>query len=1028
MIGREALKRVEAESQQQREEHNTRKAELDGIVVHRKEAETRLNEMRQDLANLDNRRAEIEKIRDELTEGRIQQAELLRDLAERHTEYNELVIAAERARAQIALFDERKAEIEALATAEHEARTRLTEARGELDYTNRQLAVARVETERRTAECEKYLVETQRIEEKKTQLQNELARLQQERDPLATELQKTRQELETVRQDLKTTRQQGQELEEELAHWRTMRGATEVATETARAELMKLQAELEPARQAQALAIVQLQSTQYQLAENENHLRKQAEDIARLNTMCVSYEAVVATKRVEIESLQAELLRLQEQCNLLAVELDKTREDLTTANQELTATRKRQQDFEDDLANLRFVRASIEATTATTKAQLESVQIELEKLQQQREPLVTELAAFETATKQRQALEDELAGLQTQRITAEVTLNTVRMDLENIQNQLEKSQKDRDSFENERESAYQELENARRALTTMRGQSQEHQEELANLRALRVNIEATMTANREAVEAVQAELEELQEERDPLSAELENVRREIITGRERRQELEEELAGLYATRAIADAAVATTREAIEIAQAELVELQPHKIELESLRRKIAEVRNRQQELDDDYDLKLNRLNKIKADIQAQSGGIDKPELDNALADLVRPPACLSDQAHIPRAVNEQDALKRVREHLKALDLHFPERTLYAFHTALKTATISPLTVLAGISGTGKSQLPRRYAEAMGIHFLKIPVQPGWDSPQDMLGFYNYLEKRYKATELARALVHFDPHNWPDQAERFKDRLLLVLLDEMNLARVEYYFSEFLSQLEGRPAPGQLDMDGIRKSEIALDIGGTGGKSYRIYPGHNMLFVGTMNEDESTQTLSDKVLDRANLLRFPRPNQLVAEAFTGAGTPVDAYLPAGHWHGWRRRISELPDHLCNKITALIHQLNSDLGELHRPFAHRVNQAMLAYIANYPGVAKAERGDGWESARLAFADQLELRILPKLRGVDLGDASMTQPLRQIGDLIKNELHDEALYTAFQRASEDDGSGRPFIWMGVRREDAL
>ncbi len=337
-------------------------------------------------------------------------------------------------------------------------------------------------------------------------------------------------------------------------------------------------------------------------------------------------------------------------------------------------------------------------------------------------------------------------------------------------------------------------------------------------------------------------------------------------------------------------------------------------------------------------------------------------------------------------------------------------------------------MLAGISGTGKSQLPRRYAEAMGIHFLKIPVQPGWDSPQDMLGFYNYLEKRYKATELARALVYFDPYNWPDQAEGFKDRLLLVLLDEMNLARVEYYFSEFLSQLEGRPAPGHLDMDGIRKSEITLDIGGAGGKSRRIYPGHNMLFVGTMNEDESTQTLSDKVLDRANLLRFPQPNKLVAEAFTGAGTPVDAYLPASHWHGWRRRFGELPDHLRTRITdSWIDKLNNHLGELHRPFAHRVNQAMLAYIANYPGVAEPERGDELERARIAFADQLEQRILPKLRGIDLGDAGVSQHLSQIGDLIKNELRDEVLATAFERASEDDGSGRPFVWMGVRREEA-
>jgi hypothetical protein len=57
--------------------------------------------------------------------------------------------------------------------------------------------------------------------------------------------------------------------------------------------------------------------------------------------------------------------------------------------------------------------------------------------------------------------------------------------------------------------------------------------------------------------------------------------------------------------------------------------------------------------------------------------------------------------------------------------------------------------LAGVSGTGKSLLPRRYAEAMG--FLQIAVEPRWDSPQDLLGFYNYIEKNYRATDLARII-------------------------------------------------------------------------------------------------------------------------------------------------------------------------------------------------------------------------------------------------------------------------------------
>src|SRR5262249_13581724 len=151
--------------------------------------------------------------------------------------------------------------------------------------------------------------------------------------------------------------------------------------------------------------------------------------------------------------------------------------------------------------------------------------------------------------------------------------------------------------------------------------------------------------------------------------------------------------------------------------------------------------------------------------------------------------------------------------------------LHAFHTSLKTGDISPLTVLAGISGTGKSELPRHYADGMGLHFLLVAVQPRWDSPQDLFGFYNYLERRYKATELARALVQFELFNtagWdlPEDAEidDRSDRMLLVLLDEMNLARTEYYFSEFLSKVETRRMVNELKDEDRARAEIELDMG------------------------------------------------------------------------------------------------------------------------------------------------------------------------------------------------------------------
>jgi hypothetical protein len=300
---------------------------------------------------------------------------------------------------------------------------------------------------------------------------------------------------------------------------------------------------------------------------------------------------------------------------------------------------------------------------------------------------------------------------------------------------------------------------------------------------------------------------------------------------------------------------------------------------------------------------------------------------------------------------------------------------------------------------------------MGIHFIQLAVQPRWDSPQDLFGFYNYLEQRYKATELARAMVHLDHHNWADQAQRYSKRMVLVLLDEMNLARVEYYFSEFLSRLEAR--------GGDRKArEIELDLGHVrGDNGNRVYPVENLLFVGTMNEDESTQSLSDKVVDRANVLRFPRPAQL-AEKMTvnGNATAARHLLSLDTWHQWRRDAPP-PQHM-DGLRGWIKTLNGAMEGLGRPFGHRLNQAILAYVANHPE-AKTDTG-----IREAFADQLELRIFPKLRGVEPNFGSNRNHLDDIGKLLKDQLRDETLARAFEEATATDRE--LFVWSGAHRED--
>ena len=380
-------------------------------------------------------------------------------------------------------------------------------------------------------------------------------------------------------------------------------------------------------------------------------------------------------------------------------------------------------------------------------------------------------------------------------------------------------------------------------------------------------------------------------------------------------------------------------------------------------------------------------------------------------------------------ISETEALKRAKKYIAECGLTFPNRVINAFHASLKTADMSPLVVLAGISGTGKSELPMRYAEGMGIHLVSLAVQPRWDSPNDLFGFYNHLEQRYKATDLARAMVRFERHNRKDwvmpvgwEADNVKsDGMLLVLLDEMNLARVEYYFSEFLSKLETRRGVNIESESDRAKAEIALDMGSMSlkEKAIKLYPDRNVLFAGTMNEDESTQSLSDKVLDRACVMRFGRPRQLAlrSKSQRTMAKPTETGLTFAQWQLWLK--PELNAEDMDTVQEWIDRLNVTMEKLNRPFGHRVAQAIARYIGNYPDDGSM---DAEERLKCAMADQIEQRILPKLRGIDLEEQS--GHLEEIRKLI-NELGDDALLKAFDDSSNRDAN--TFIWRGVDRAES-
>jgi len=148
---------------------------------------------------------------------------------------------------------------------------------------------------------------------------------------------------------------------------------------------------------------------------------------------------------------------------------------------------------------------------------------------------------------------------------------------------------------------------------------------------------------------------------------------------------------------------------------------------------------------DKYSEEVNRLKSL----YEQPKELAKREETIKMPVLLRRPF-----TDITSSQSESEWLNTISEKCEMSGIKFGKRLLYAFHTSLKTAGWSPLTVLAGVSGTGKSLLPEYYSRYGGIYFMSMAVQPDWDSPQSLFGYFNSVDNRFNATPLLQAMVQF----------------------------------------------------------------------------------------------------------------------------------------------------------------------------------------------------------------------------------------------------------------------------------
>lgn len=288
-------------------------------------------------------------------------------------------------------------------------------------------------------------------------------------------------------------------------------------------------------------------------------------------------------------------------------------------------------------------------------------------------------------------------------------------------------------------------------------------------------------------------------------------------------------------------------------------------------------------------------------------------------------------------------------------LQAAEQGSYEFSPAMVQGFLAAMRstrfiILKGLSGTGKTSLPKIVAHALGGVCEVIAVQPNWKSKTDLIGFYNHFNDRFMATQFTENLLKAQlPEN--------KDKFYFIVLDEMNLARVEYYFSDFNSKLELEESKQFVELfDTVGRTSGALSDYVMDGNKLRIPP--NVFFIGTINEDDSTYTLSDKIYDRAQVLDF----QAAISEKVGDISKIEA-MPAVSFTGFKAQQQNVQKQSVAKMFRTIDDVLNVLSErLYIEIGNRPRRHMQAFLQTYAA-------NKW-SEQQAIDLQIVSKIVPKI----------------------------------------------------------
>lgn len=310
-------------------------------------------------------------------------------------------------------------------------------------------------------------------------------------------------------------------------------------------------------------------------------------------------------------------------------------------------------------------------------------------------------------------------------------------------------------------------------------------------------------------------------------------------------------------------------------------------------------------------------------------------------------------------LDEEAFLQRVKDVAAAHGFTYERLDLISFHVAVKT---NDITILGGLSGTGKSSLIDIYARALAgttgpttDRFLQVWVNPSWLDSKDLLGHYNALASDFQPSETR--LFDFLVRAQLDYAQSgLESGVYLVLLDEMNLAQVEHYFSAFLQALpsETRTLP-VFDAQNVSPTSPFAPYS-------TLQLSRALRFAGTVNFDETTKQLSARLLDRANLIRL-KTRELAGATRTHEpereARSVGRAVRMRDFRAWTR-----DGVLRGELAGVLDALRPPLEALGCPITPRRYQAIGRFVRSAAGLC---------SETEAFDLQVAQRVIPQVRNV-------------------------------------------------------